>query len=95
MKRNKLEQETVIVFNEAEQMATIYTHNGKWKRRLSTLLEQRPDDVEFKSDNGSGGATYRVPKEWVKVNPKMRISDEQKRMRTEILRRYTHVTLKS
>ena len=31
MKPTKLEQETIILFNEAEKEASIYTYNGKLK----------------------------------------------------------------
>ena len=31
---SRIEQETVILFNEAESTATIETHNGRLKRKL-------------------------------------------------------------
>ena len=37
----RLEQETIINFNEAEATATIYTHNAALCRKLEALADQR------------------------------------------------------
>lgn len=34
---NRLEQETIVLFNEAEPHASVYTYNGALKRKLSNL----------------------------------------------------------
>ena len=38
------EQETVILFNEAEKTASVYTHNLKFLQKLKQLQQDRPDD---------------------------------------------------
>ena len=41
----RLEQETIINFNEAEVTATIYTHNAALCRKLEALADQRPEEA--------------------------------------------------
>lgn len=77
MNLTKIEQETIILFNEAEQTAEIYTHNRKLKQRLSAIRDERPDDVTLVCDNDLS-ATYRCPKSWLKISPPRRLSDEQR-----------------
>ena len=40
MKLSKLEQESIILYNEEESTASIYTHDPKLKRKLKRLAEQ-------------------------------------------------------
>lgn len=42
----RLEQETIINFNEAEATATIYTHNAALCRKLEALADQRPEEAK-------------------------------------------------
>lgn len=35
---SKIEQETVILFNEAEAAASVYTYNGALKRKLTRIV---------------------------------------------------------
>jgi hypothetical protein len=50
---SRIEQETVILFNEAETTATIETHNGRLKRKLDRLAAERPNEVT--AQNGNDG----------------------------------------
>lgn len=45
MKLSKIEQETIINFNEADGTASIYTHNEALKRQLSELYRTHPEQV--------------------------------------------------
>ena len=74
----RLEQETIINFNEAEPTATIYTHNGALTRKLETLAEQRPTEAKRGRAFSDGGREYIVPKRWVKVNASRILTEEQK-----------------
>lgn len=74
----RLEQETIINFNEAEPTATIYTHNGALTRKLETLADQRPTEAKRGRAFSDGGREYIVPKRWVKVNASRILTEEQK-----------------
>lgn len=73
------EQETIILFNEAEKTASVYTHNRAFLRKLEKLAQDRPEDCKLKrSDTESRAAEYIVPKRWIKINAPRCLTDEQK-----------------
>ena len=57
MSVTKLEQETVISFNEQERDAHIFTYNKVWQKHLEQKLGLQPDYV-----NGDGGKEYTLSK---------------------------------
>jgi len=61
---SKLEQETIVNFNEAEATASVYTNNGRIRRRLEQLERDRPAEVsrDYKGD-------FVIPKGWIRINP--------------------------
>ena len=79
----RIEQETIINFNEAEATATIYTHNGALCRKLEQLAEQRPDEAKRGRIFPDGGREYIVPKRWVKVNASRILTEEERERRRE------------
>ena len=80
---SRLEQETVINFNEAEAKAVIYTHNAALRRKLEGLADQRPGEVKRGRGFPDGGREYIVPKRWVKVNAGPFYTEEQRRAMAE------------
>jgi len=74
----RLEQETIINFNEAEATATIYTHNAALCRKLEALADQRPEEAKRGRSFPDGGREYTIPKRWVKVNASRILTEEQK-----------------
>ena len=64
------ERETIILFNEEDDTASVYTHNPKLIRKLKKLSAKYPDKIyEVKSGNitGNGSVNYIVPKACVSV----------------------------
>ena len=74
--RTKYEKETIILFNEEEDTATVYTHNTRLKNKLFLMGQEYPDNCKFLSENGDGGVTYRVDKSMVSLRKPY---DEQRR----------------
>ncbi len=73
------ERETVILFNEAEKTASVYTHNLKFLQKLKQLQQDRPDDCRIKrNDTESRAAEYIVPKKWIKIKAPRQLSEEEK-----------------
>lgn len=66
-----LERETIILYNEEEQTADVFTYNVALQNKLVNLK------VKVDRDNGYGGMSFTVPKRWVKVSPPRRMSEEQ------------------
>ena len=74
----KVEQETIILFNEAETTASVYTHNAALQRVLLELCQTHPAQVRQTEDNRCGGLTFELPKKWVKISPPRALSEAQK-----------------
>ena len=73
------ERETIINYNEAEQTASVYTHNKTLRRTLDKLAQERPDDCHIDKVSHDGAATdYTVPKMWIKIRPPRIASEAQK-----------------
>lgn len=62
MKLSLLEQETILLYNQAEATADVYTHDPKLMRKLNTLSEKYPAQI-IKRDE----LHYIVPKRCVSV----------------------------
>lgn len=72
------ERETIILMNEAEDQAQIFTYNKKMHRRMRDLMKKYPSLVHFQGENDAGGRTYVFPKEWMKIKPSLVRSEQQK-----------------
>jgi hypothetical protein len=77
MKLSAYERETVINFNEAERFAEVQANNGRLRTRIEKIRRERPDEVEFIREDEYAGF-YRIPKNWIKINPTKILSDEQR-----------------
>lgn len=85
MSTSEIERETIILYNEKEDIAEVYTCNGKMKKRLKKLLKERPDDITYQGLK-EDAVTYFVPKNWVKINPPRVLSKESIERNKEILK---------
>jgi len=82
MSLSRIEQETIIIFNEAESTACIQVHNGRIRRRLEQIHAERPEDVSIDHDGD-----YIIPKSWIKINPSIALTEEQRTRRSEHMKR--------
>lgn len=87
MKLSKLEQESIILYNEEESTASIYTHDPKLKRKLKRLAEKYPDKVYPDKAVHAGAVSYAVPKSCVSVREPFSDERRQGRQRTRQKRR--------
>ena len=63
----RLEQETIILFNEEEKTASVYTHNAKLTEKLRRMAEKFPDQVYPERREHPGAVSYIVPKGCISV----------------------------
>lgn len=68
----KAETETVITMNDEDAFAVVWT----CQRRMTTQMRKR--GIEPVEQDGYG-ARYHVPKNWIKINPPRRVSEEQRK----------------
>lgn len=76
MSRTRLEQETIINYNQAEGNASVYTFDPALIRRMEKLLGSTT--VVSVLRKGEGWAEYLVPKKWVKVSPPRSYAPEKR-----------------
>ena len=62
MKLTPEERETIILFDEASEEASVYTHNVILKNRLSELHRKFPKLVYPKRKEHPGAVCYTIPK---------------------------------
>ena len=62
MKLSLYEQETIILYNQAEAAAEVYTHDPRLLEKLRRLAEKYPDQIVKKDRQ-----TFLVPKRCVSV----------------------------
>jgi len=78
---SQYERETIINFNEGEQMASIFTYNKAWQRHLEKRLGLKPV-----FDNGYGAREYEIPKSRVRP-PRAPLSPEARAKMSEKMRK--------
>ncbi len=89
MELPKHERETIILFNEEEQKAEVYTHNRALKSKLDRYCKDHPAEFSLVS-KGNGAATYSVPKRLVSIRApraKKEMTEAQRKDIAERLRK--------
>ena len=61
-KLSKYEKETIINWNEAENLASIYTFNASLKRRLADFSRKYPQLCRLERSTPEGSVTYVMDK---------------------------------
>ena len=82
MKLTNIEKETILNFNEGEEIASLYTYNQKLQKRFDALAAELPELVSRK-DNGHGGVTYDLPKKMLTLKIQKPISEAERQRRRE------------
>lgn len=72
-----------------EMYLSVSSDDYAWKNRMRKLAEENPNEVIVKKlpEEPSDYMTIWVPKKWVKIRPKRKMSDEQKEKQIETLKR--------
>lgn len=80
MKLLNIEKETILNFNEGEEIASLYTYNKKLQNRFDKLVAELPSLVSRK-DNGHGAVTYELPKKMLilKIQRPISAAEQQRR----------------
>ena len=79
MKLSREERETVASYNEAEALASIYTHNRGLQKQLTRLCSERPAEVKLIRTVHDGEAMeFEIPKKWIRIRPPRRATAAQR-----------------
>lgn len=58
VKLTKYEKETILLFNEGEDTASIYTYNAGLRKRLAAFSKKYPNLCRLKRSCDQGGVSY-------------------------------------
>lgn len=61
------EQETIILYDNELDTASIYTHDKRMLGKLKDMAKKYPDKIRLVSRDGRRSATYEVPKRCVSI----------------------------
>lgn len=87
MALTKLEKETIVNFNEAEDTAHIYTFNSAMKQRIFLFAEQNPELCQIVRQEANGSVTCVVEKSRLSLRLINPLTDEQREKRSENMKR--------
>lgn len=90
MKLTAIEKETIVLFNEQEDAAEIYTHNMKLKNRLLRFVEKRPDLASCK-EGSHDSVTVVVPKVLLTITVREPVSEAFRQAQRERAIRDKHL----
>lgn len=78
MRLSKYEQETIILFNEGEETAHIYTFNSNLKKRLADFAQRYPDLCHLEKSCKYGSETYVLDKSRISIRLQPPYTEERK-----------------
>ena len=81
MKLSPEERETIILYDESTDKASVYTHDRKLKEKLKRLHTKYPDMIYPERKEHPGAVSYIVPKKCVMVREPF--SDARKKSLSE------------
>lgn len=82
-KLTKYEKETIVLFNEGEDTASIYTYNAGLRRRLAAFSKKYPDLCRLEKSCEQGGVTYILDKSRLSIRLQPPYSEERRRKASE------------
>ena len=77
--------ENVIEFLKDGKVATVTFSQGRYKTRIKKLAQKFPEECQIVAENQDGTMRAHIPVAWVRINPTMVLTDEQKEERTNRL----------
>ena len=81
MRLEPSERETIILFSDADDTASVYTFDKKLKARLKELHRRQPDKIYPDNKGRSGSACFIVPKNCISIREPY--SEERRRAASE------------
>lgn len=78
--------ENVIEWVKDDKRATLSLSQRRTITRIKELAEKYPDKCEILAENKDGSLYAHIPVEWVRINPGMNLTDDQKAERAKRLK---------
>ena len=81
------ERETIILFNEADFDATVYTYNERLKAQAAEYAEQNPGKISGYNVDGTGALHMTLPKSELRILFKKPRSEKQRQVSRDNVRK--------
>ena len=82
-KLTKYEKETIVLFNEGEDTASIYTYNAGLRKRLANFSKKYPDLCRLEKSCDQGGVSYVLDKSRLSIRLQPPMSEEHRKKASE------------
>lgn len=79
--------ENVIEWVKDQKRAALTLSQRRTIARVKKLTESHPDQCQIVAENEDGSICAYVPVSWIKINPPMNLSDEQRKRQAERMRK--------
>lgn len=79
--------ENVIEFIKDEKRATVTLSQGRYKSRVRKLAAEHPEECQILAENKDGSLCAHIPVSWIRFNPGVKLTEEQKQQKADVLRR--------
>lgn len=79
--------ENVIEWTRDGKTANLSFTQGRYISRVKKLAESNPEECRIVAENKDGSICAHVPVNWIRINPGMNLTDEQREKRAETMRR--------
>lgn len=76
-------RENVIEFITDEAEATLTISQGRYKTKIRELAKSYPDKCQILASNKDGSILAHVPVEWIRIYPRMELSEKERQRRAE------------
>ncbi len=87
MKLTKYEKETIVLFNESDDEASIQTYNAGLRKRLAAFSKKHPDLCRQEKSMEQGGVCYLIDKSRLSIRFQPPMSEERRRKASEMAKK--------
>lgn len=77
--------ENVIEFTKGTDRATVTLSQGRYVTRIKKLAAEHPEECRIIAQNSDGSIYAHIPVKWIRINPGMKLTKEQKQKKTDAL----------
>lgn len=79
--------ENMIEWVRDQDRATLSLSQRRTISRVKNLAEKYPEECQIVAENEDGSICAHIPVHWIRINPGMKLTDEQREERSERMRR--------
>lgn len=82
-------KETSFNYVDVDNIASFTTYERRWINKIKKWEQDYPDKVKVVAENEDGTVCVHLPKQWFKVSPPKKVSDEHRERMRELGKKMT------